>query len=178
MLEDNRQTGHGTLNRIHDTALMLEIRFFLNIRKVTENDVPAGMGQACNTANHDHILYFLGKLEGPFDHIFGFLEISRFQQRYFEHPGKVPRFAFVGAGKRARIVTGHQHHSPAGPGDRQVQQEVRSHVDTVLFHDTHGSQPGKRTCRRNFHGHFLIDRPFDVQVLPGGYTGQGFNDLG
>jgi len=85
------------LVRVQDEPVAFEGRFRLRFGKVSKGHVAARMGKAGYASQHHERLELLGELEGPLDHVLGFLEVAGLEQGNLHEPREVPRLPFVDA---------------------------------------------------------------------------------
>src|SRR5208337_4659556 len=75
--------------QIENETIGFEISLTAGFRKGAKHNTAARMRHTGHATKHDDTLDLFRKFESPLGHIFGFLKISRFQQRDFQESGKM-----------------------------------------------------------------------------------------
>ncbi len=98
-------------------------------------------------------------------HLVGFLAVRRFEERHFGKAREEAVILLILRAVHARVVGGDDDQPAVRPDISKGHQRVGRDVQPHVLHGGERARPGEGGADHHFHGHFLVDRPFAVNLF-------------
>ena len=159
------QHGAAQIGHAHHAVPLAHLLQLVGLfRQLAQHHVAAAMADTGGQPHDDDLVRALGELESVGNDVLGLLHAGGLQHGDVGGHGLITGVKFIGAGVRAGVVRGHDHHAALHAVLCAAMNGVRREEKAVLLHDADGPRVGQRGADAGFHGAGLVCGPLRVKV--------------